>query len=128
MAPDIRLAGTRLSLAALALATGQVVLAGHADVLAVTLTPAAQAGRFDVAVTLRHGDTGWDHYADRWEILGAQGEVLATRVLAHPHILEQPFTRQLANVAIPRPLTWIRVRAHDRVHGYGGREVTVSVP
>jgi hypothetical protein len=35
--------------------------------------------RFDV--TLAHGDTGWDHYADRWEVLSPAGEVLGTRVL-----------------------------------------------
>ena len=103
------------------------VAAGQADVLRVEIREGA-AGHYDFDVTLRHGDTGWDHYANRWEVLDAKGEVLATRVLYHPHVDEQPFTRSLSGVAIPAGLTWVRVRGHDLVHGYGGREVTLSVP
>lgn len=49
--------------------------------------------RFDV--TLSHPDTGWDHYADGWRIEDASGTVLGLRVLGHPHVNEQPFTRSL---------------------------------
>ena len=115
--------------AALALLMAPVVgLAGQTDVLAVDVQPAASADRFDFTVTLRHADEGWGHYANRWEILGPDGTVLATRVLAHPHVNEQPFSRSLRDVRLPSTLTWVRVRGHDLVHGYGGREVTVSVP
>ncbi len=44
-------------------------------------------------VTLSHPDTGWDHYADIWRVYGPDGAQLAERVLAHPHVNEQPFTR-----------------------------------
>jgi hypothetical protein len=50
-------------------------------------------GRFDV--TLSHPDTGWDHYADGWRVEDQDGNVLGTRVLGHPHVTEQPFTRSL---------------------------------
>jgi hypothetical protein len=102
--------------------------AGLADVLKVEMRPGAQPGSYDVDVTLRHDDTGWDHYANRWEVLAPDGRVLATRVLVHPHVHEQPFTRGLSGVGIPHEYTWVRVRGHDLVHGYGGREVTLSVP
>jgi hypothetical protein len=102
--------------------------AGLVDVLEVDIRRTDRAGHYDVAVTLRHADSGWDHYANRWEILGPDGKVLATRVLAHPHVHEQPFTRSLSDVRIPGGFTWVRVRGHDLVHGYGGREVTRSVP
>ena len=101
--------------------------AGQADVLQVEIRPAA-VGSFDIDVTLRHDDTGWDHYANRWEVVGPDGRVLATRVLYHPHVNEQPFTRSLSGVRIPGEFTWVRVRGHDLVHGLGGREVTLSVP
>lgn len=68
------------------------------------------------SVTLKHEDTGWDHYANRWEILDLQGNVLATRVLHHPHVDEQPFTRSLGNVVIPEGTKKVIVRAHDSVH------------
>lgn len=102
-------------------------LAGEADVLQAQISP-NDDGTFRVAATVRHRDTGWDHYANRWEILGPQGQIIATRTLLHPHVQEQPFTRSLGSVRIPPGLTWVKVRAHDLVHGYGGREVTVSVP
>jgi len=115
-------------LIALCLWVATPVHAGLADVLQVEIRRAATAGHFDVDVTLRHADTGWDHYANRWEILAPDGRVIATRVLVHPHVNEQPFTRGLTAVPIPAEYTWVRVRGHDLVHGYGGREVTLSVP
>lgn len=104
------------------------VHAGLAEVLQVQIRPAAAAGQYDIDVTLRHADSGWDHYANRWEVLAPDGSVIATRVLVHPHVQEQPFTRGLSGVRIPAEYTWVRVRGHDLVHGYGGREVTLSVP
>jgi len=102
--------------------------AGLADVLGVEIRAGSEPGSYDLDVTLRHEDTGWDHYANRWEVLAPDGRVLATRVLVHPHVHEQPFTRSLSGVRIPAEYTWVRVRGHDLVHGYGGREVTLSVP
>jgi hypothetical protein len=101
-------------------------IAGEADVLGVELScDPGSVCRFDV--TVRHDDQGWEHYANRWEILSPDGEVLATRVLAHPHDHEQPFTRSLSNVKLPADLAGVTVRAHDLIHGYGGREIIVSL-
>ncbi len=77
--------------------------------------------RFDV--TLHHADEGWDHYADLWQIETPDGQVLGERVLAHPHVNEQPFTRSLSGVRIPDTLDQVIVRARDSVHGYGLRVV-----
>ncbi|WP_455196821.1 hypothetical protein, partial [Kaarinaea lacus] len=52
-------------------------------------------------VTLKHGDTGWDHYADAWRVVTEDGKELGTRTLYHPHVDEQPFTRSLGDVTIP---------------------------
>ena len=78
-------------------------------------------------VTVNHADEGWSHYADRWEVVAPGGEILAARVLRHPHVGEQPFTRTLTNVPIPASVTEVTIRAHDSVHGYGGAELTVEV-
>ena len=79
-------------------------------------------------VTLRHADTGWDHYADRWEVVSLEGEVHGTRILLHPHVHEQPFTRSLAGVRIPPSTKQVRIRARDSVHGYGGKDIIVDLP
>ncbi|MFQ5467960.1 MAG: hypothetical protein ACE5DS_07470 [Kiloniellaceae bacterium] len=101
-------------------------LAGEADVLAVRALPEG-AGLWRFEVTVAHGDTGWDHYADKWDVLAPDGRVLATRVLLHPHETEQPFTRSLGGVAVPAGIDRVQVRAHDKVHGYGGAEMAVDL-
>jgi hypothetical protein len=97
-----------------------------ADVLFVRARLQAD-GTWSFDVTVQHEDTGWEHYADRWEVLSPDGQVLATRVLTHPHVNEQPFTRSESGIVIPEGITQVRVQAHDLVHGYGGREVVVDL-
>ncbi|WP_324752359.1 hypothetical protein [Roseovarius sp. Pro17] len=64
------------------------------------------------SVTILHPDTGWDHYANGWDIMSEDGTVLATRVLHHPHVDEQPFTRSLRQVVLPDGTQQIFIRAH----------------
>ncbi len=106
---------------------GTAAVAGEADVLAVEVTRASD-DTYGFSVTVQHADSGWEHYADRWEVLGPGGEILATRVLAHPHVEEQPFVRSLSGVTLPAGLAAVTLRAHDSEHGYGGAEVTVALP
>jgi hypothetical protein len=84
-------------------------------------------GKRDFFVSVLHEDTGFEHYADGFEILSVSGEIIAKRVLAHPHVDEQPVTRDLRSVSIPDGVTEIDVRAHDSVHGYGPK-VRVQIP
>ncbi len=107
------------------LAQGVAAWAGEADVVSAT-AERMQDGRFRFTVTVRHDDTGWDHYADRWEVVAPDGSILATRVLRHPHVGQQPFTRQLEGVAIPAGISRVTIRAHDLVHEHGGATVKVD--
>jgi len=103
------------------------LFAGEADVVGVEVNrEGPRVYRFDVTVT--HSDTGWKHYADGWEVLAPDGSVLETRVLYHPHVHEQPFTRSLSGVKIPEGITAVRIRARDSVHGHGGKEQTITLP
>lgn len=121
-----RTLGCLLAMLGLASLAGGAARAGEADVVAATAEcDARRACRF--SVTVRHADTGWEHYADAWEVLSEAGEVLATRVLRHPHVNEQPFTRQLAGVKIPAGVERVRIRARDSVHADGGAEVVVEL-
>ena len=110
------------------LAASVPALAGEADVVGVEIRREA-AGTYAFDVTVRHADTGWQHYADCWEVLAPDGKtVLGTRKLLHPHEDEQPFTRSLSGVRIPDGMAEVIVRAHDLVHGYGGAEMRVTIP
>jgi len=101
--------------------------AGEADVVKVSVTASdVRTYRFDV--TVQHGDTGWDHYADKWEILAPDGKILGTRKLLHPHVKEQPFTRSLSDVKIPNNIMQVSIRAHDSVHAFGGKVMTLDLP
>ena len=103
-----------------------VVTAGEADVLDAEVS--CNAARIcTIAATVVHEDDGWDHYANRWDVLTTAGELLATRELLHPHDDEQPFTRSLTGIPIPAGVDEVIVRAHDSVHGYGGRAFRVAV-
>lgn len=76
-----------------------------------------QNGTYTFAVKILHEDSGWKHYVDAYEVLDKNGNILAKRVLWHPHENEQPFTRSLANMKINNMKT-VYVRAHDSVDGY----------
>lgn len=115
-----------VSLAALLVASTVVAWSAEADVTDVKATrTAANSWRFDV--TVAHADEGWNHYADLWEVVAPDGTVLGSRVLAHPHVNEQPFTRSLSGVAIAEEVRTVTVRARDSVHGFGGAEMTVDL-
>ena len=106
---------------------------GNADVTYVKAV-LTNDGTWTFTVTVRHPDSGWDDYADGWDVLAPDGIVLKpdpaspfTRLLLHPHENEQPFTRSQSGIAIPPDVTQVRVRAHDLADGYGGREVVVDL-
>lgn len=102
-------------------------LAGKTDVIGVKVLYQGK-NLFVFSVTVAHHDTGWKHYADKWDVIAPDGSILATRILHHPHENEQPFTRSLRNVKIPPGIKHVIIRAHDSVHGYGGKEMDVKLP
>ncbi|UCG79532.1 MAG: hypothetical protein JSV21_09715 [Nitrospirota bacterium] len=116
-----------ICLAVVLIAFPLVALAGESDVLKVDISRMG-GNEYSFEVTVQHEDEGWKHYADRWEVLGPDGKVIATRTLLHPHVDEQPFTRGLSGVYIPVGIDIVTIRAHDKVHGFGGKAVNIKVP
>lgn len=90
-------------------------------------TSSGSSSGWQFQVTLSHPDTGWDHYADGWRVETAAGKVLGTRVLHHPHVSEQPFTRALGSVDLPQPTGEIHLRARCSVDGWSAETQVVSV-
>ncbi|MFD0860017.1 hypothetical protein [Roseovarius aquimarinus] len=92
----------------------------------------AEAARDDMGwkftVTIRHEDTGWDHYANGWDVLAEDGTVLATRTLHHPHVEEQPFTRSLRQVLLPDGTRRVFIRAHCSKGAATKEPVAVEIP
>ena len=101
-------------------------MAGDAEILAADFQLVSK-DTWPVNVTLQHGDTGWDHYADNWRVVDAEGRVLGDRVLYHPHVDEQPFTRGLGGIVIPEGTERVFVEAHDTVHGWSPDRLEVDM-
>jgi len=97
------------------------------EVVAVEMTETSP-GVFTVNTTVRSVDIEGVSYADAWEVRDPDGEVYGERILTHPHANEQPFTRSLSGVAIPRDVPSVTVAARDSVRGFCGVPLTVDVP
>ena len=102
---------------ALVLALSHSSKANDINILAAAIIHQSH-GEYLVNVKLEHHDTGWQHYADEWRLVDNEGNILGTRVLQHPHVHEQPFTRSLSNVKLSSELQAVFIEAHDKVHGW----------
>lgn len=97
--------------------------ASHAVVLNVDVT--GEEPGYNFAVSISSPDLGCEQYADWWEVLDENGELLHRRVFAHSHIDEQPFERSVA-VNVKASQTVI-IRAHMNNNGYGTQALKGSV-
>lgn len=117
---------TMRTLALVLMMSPAITQADPAVIEAVELSKASNGWRVDV--TLRHGDTGWDDYADGWRVLAPDGAELGYRELFHPHVNEQPFTRSLAGVQIPDGLATVVIESRTNTDGWSGETVEIDVP
>jgi len=106
---------------------------GNADVTFVKATRTGDEA-WTFSVTVDHPDVGWRDFANGWDVGLPDGNPILlspkdkfTRVLAHPHVGERPFTRTQENIPIATETKWVTVRAHDLVTGYGGAEIRVTL-
>jgi hypothetical protein len=89
-----------------------------ADVVAVEVS--GSEGSYSFSVTVSSRETGCDQYADWWEVVSDEGELLYRRVLLHSHVGEQPFARSGGPVAVAADQA-VWVRAHMNTTGYAGK-------
>ena len=100
-----------------------------ADAPVIEQVSAQQTGTsWSFSVTLSHPDTGWDHYADGWEVLAPDGTRLGFRELLHPHVNEQPFTRSLSGVNILDDMDKVLIRARDNKDGWAAETYEFTLP
>lgn len=100
-----------------AASTDAVPAPSLANVLSISVSGGENAYQF--AVEIRSPDEGCEQYADWWEVVSEDGELVYRRILAHSHVGEQPFTRSGGPLAISAD-TVVIVRAHMYPDGYGG--------
>gem|GEM_PF-767227 len=83
-------------------------------------------GSYTFSVGISSPDEGCQQYADWWEVLTEDGELIYRRVLLHSHVTEQPFVRSGGPVEIAADQA-VWVRAHMNTSGYGVVVFTGSV-
>ena len=81
---------------------------------------------YTFSVTVQSDETGCDRYADWWEVITPEGELLYRRILAHSHVDEQPFTRSGGPVEIEAS-DEVLVRSHVNPDGYSTQAMRGSV-
>lgn len=104
--------------------TNIVTESDEAKVVSVNITGEATNYTFNVGV--QSPDTGCDQYADWWEIVTEEGELIHRRILAHSHVSEQPFVRSGSAINITENQILI-IRAHMNNTGYGTQVFKGSV-
>ncbi len=99
----------------------------YPDVIAVKASPRG-VDIFDFEVTMTSPYDTAQRYADAFRIVDSSGKIFGERVLLHDHADEQPFTRDLSNIRIPKGIRSVIVQGRDQKSGYGGKTVEVILP
>jgi|GEM_PF-2150998 len=92
----------------------------YADVISVEVSGVDNNYTFSVGIT--SPDTGCEQYANWWEVISEDGQLIYRRILGHSHVAEQPFVRLGGKVKIDKQQVVI-IRAHMNTSGYGGMGV-----
>ena len=95
----------------------KLVMATNNTARVLKVEATGQSNNYTFAVTVSSPDTGCDRYADWWEVITPEGELLYRRVLLHSHVKEQPFRRTGGTVKI-QPQQEVIVRVHMNPDGY----------
>ena len=128
--------GRSILRAVLALSLSVVVVLSHAadavnqkypDVLTAKVQSSGPE-TFDFDVTVSSPYDTPQRYADAIRVMGQEGTVYGERKLMHDHADEQPFTRDVYGVKIPKGVRVVVVQGRDQQFGYGGKTIEVTLP
>lgn len=83
----------------------------------VSVTTSGNENSYTFSVGIESLDTGCNQYANWWEVITEDGNLIYRRILGHSHVNEQPFIRSGGSVTITNNQIVI-VRMHMNNTGY----------
>ena len=75
----------------------------------------------------RKFNSPYRHWVDHWVVLGPKGEKIHRRDIEGPHPGGWPFKLLERGIRVPLGVTKLTFKAHDPIHGYGSKTVTVDL-
>ena len=82
------------------------------------ISVSGEENQYTFSVTIESPDLGCQQYADWWEVIDLDGNLIYRRILTHSHVDEQPFTRSGGPVTISEN-SEVYIRAHMNTTSYG---------
>jgi len=92
----------------------------------VSVTASGNENDYSFNVGILSPDMGCSQYANWWEVISENGDLIYRRILGHSHVNEQPFIRSGGSVSISKDQVVI-VRAHMNTSSYGNKTFKGSV-
>lgn len=96
------------------------------EAVVVSIAVSGSPDQYQFQVGISSPDIGCEQYADWWEVLSEDGDLLYRRILTHSHVNEQPFVRSGGPVQIGSSSSVI-IRAHMNEAGYSSQGMIGSV-
>lgn len=90
------------------------------------VSASGEENNYTFSVTIASPDTGCEQYADWWEVIDLDGNLIHRRILAHSHVNEQPFSRSGSGITISSTIE-VYIRAHMNNTSYGANAMRGSV-
>ena len=90
------------------------------------VTTSGKENQYTFNVTIASPDLGCNQYANWWEVIDLDGNLIYRRILGHSHVEEQPFTRSGGPVSISKDMK-VYIRAHMNTTSYGNVVFSGSV-
>lgn len=94
------------------------IISQDSQAVVVNVSFAGSTNDYNFSVELKSPDTGCNQYADWWEIIDEEEQLIYRRILTHSHVEEQPFIRSGSPVSI-QDNKKIFIRGHMNNLGYG---------